>query len=313
MPTSDERDDRHESASLQTTAKRFVRNLLALQYREVVMTVGLLGVVAPAVLLSPIAADSANPPTTFRLCLLGLAAVVGGVSKGVTGIGYSLIVTSLAVEVVDPTLAVVALAVPLWMLNVFQVGETGTGLEYVRTHRSLVVLAVVGSGVGVAFLDAYRTGPVIPLVIGLVVLGYVGFRIVHRSVVVDRASNPAALGVVGALQGFLYGATNIGPLLPTYLHAFERDAERYVGGISMVFTFMLTERIVHMLLNGLMTPYRLWLGGVLGLPTLVGLAVGTYLRRTGARERFDRVLLALLAVIGVNLLVSSVSGLLAGG
>jgi hypothetical protein len=106
----------------------------------------------------------------------------------------------------------------------------------------------------------------------VLILGYVGFEVLRSFVTVDRTHNPLALGGVGLLEGFLLAAANLGPLLPAYLHTFERDTERYVGGLSMVFTVVFTARIAQMaLFTDLLTSYRLWLGCALAVVTVVGL------------------------------------------
>ena len=58
------------------------------------------------------------------LALFVGVAVFGGIVKGMIGFGYALITTPIFATVIDPTLAVVVLAIPPWMLNLFQVGET---------------------------------------------------------------------------------------------------------------------------------------------------------------------------------------------
>lgn len=89
----------------------------------------------------------------LALCLV--AVVVTGAIQGMVGFGYAL-TTPRFVSVVDPTLAVVVLAVPPWRLNMFQVGETGTGLAFVRVEWTLLLLAVVGVGVLAEFSTTRR-------------------------------------------------------------------------------------------------------------------------------------------------------------
>lgn len=285
----------------------YVTNLRRFEYRELSMTLSIVAILVPAVALFPGPANvtaglraSATPTT---LLLFALVVTVGATVKGLTGFGYALIVTPIAAAIVDPTVAVVVLAIPPWMLNVFQIGETRTGLGYVRANWTLIGLALAGSVVGVFFLSSFRTGPLVPFVIGLVLLGYVAYQVASRFVVIERASHPVGLGAIGLLEGFFLGAANLGPLLPAYLHTFERDADRYIGGLSMVFTFVFTERLLQMAATGLLTPYRLWLGSAIAVITLVGLAVGTSLRRVGIdRDRFNWVVVAILLVIAANII-----------
>ncbi|MFC6835246.1 TSUP family transporter [Halomarina ordinaria] len=298
-------------------AGTFLDNLLALHYREVLMTFATAVVVLGAVALYPgsgrVTAGFSGDVTTTTLAFVFAVAVVAGAVKGAVGFGYALIATPVLSSVIDPVVAVVVLAIPPWMINVFQVGETNTGLTYVRREWPLVVLAAVGTVVGVTFLSRYQAGPLVPMLIALLILAYVAFQVVQNFVVVEEAHHPVALGGVGLATGFLLGAANLGPLLPAYLHTFERDRERYVGGVSMVFAVVFTIKIVQTAAVGLLTPYLLWLGCAISVVTLVGLFLGTYLRRVGVDERwFNRAVVALLLVIGLNILRNTVPAVVGG-
>ncbi|MFB6078641.1 MAG: TSUP family transporter [Halarchaeum sp.] len=291
-----------------TREASFLDNLRDLRYRELLMTVATLAVFAGAVLLFPgsdaVTKGIQNDVTLPLFAFLLVVAVFAGAVKGAIGFGYALITTPIFASVVDPTMAVVVLAIPPWMINVFQVGETNTGLEYIRREWQLVALALVGSIVGVYALATFATGPLVPFVIGVVLLGYAAYQVATSFVVVEGAHHPVLLGAFGLLEGFFLAVANLGPLLPAYLHTFERDRERYIGGLSMVFTVVFTARIVQMaFFTDLLTTYRLWLGCALAVVTLVGLLAGTALRRVGFDEtRFDWIVTAMLVVIGLNIL-----------
>lgn len=310
----------------------FLRNLRSLRYREVTMTLATLAVFAGAVALFPGASNVTRgidgEVSAGLIATVVVVAVVAGAVKGMLGFGYALVATPVLASVVDPTLAVVVLAVPPWMINAFQIGETDTGLAFVREEWTLLLLAVVGSVVGVFFLASYEEGPLVPFLIGLVLAGYVVFQVVQGFVTVEGAHHPVALAVAGGLEGFLLAASNLGPLLPAYFHTFERDADRYIGGLSMVLGTIFTVRILQMglltlydgrlvvagvdLLGGaaLLTPYRLWLGCVVSIVTLVGLLAGTYLRRLEVdRAKFDRFVVGLLALIALNIFRKTVPAL----
>ncbi|WP_440008316.1 TSUP family transporter [Halomicrococcus sp. SG-WS-1] len=303
----------HESRG---NAGTFVANLFDLQYREVMMAFATLAVLVGSVVFFPGAENvTKGVQSNISLGLFALfvgVAIVAGVVKGMIGFGYSLITTPIFASVIDPTLAVVVLAIPPWMINMFQIGETDTGLTFVREEWALLLLAVVGSVVGVSFLAQFRTGPIIPFLIGLVIFGYVVFQVVQNFVTIRQAHHPVALGVAGFLEGFLLAVANLGPLLPAYFHTFERDVERYIGGLSMVLGTIFTVRIVQMLLfTDLMTTYRLWLGSVIAVVTVVGLLIGTYLRRLEIDERkFNWFVVALLFVIALNIFRNTIPALL---
>ena len=299
----------------QIDAEQFLSNLFDFQYREVMMAVATLTVAAGTVVFFPgmdsVTKGLQSDVSGGLLALFVVVAVVAGAVKGMIGFGYALITTPIFASVIDPTLAVVVLAIPPWMLNMFQVGETDTGITFVREEWVLLVLAVVGTVIGVTFLARFRAGPIVPFLIGLVIFGYVLFQLVQNFVTVQEAHHPVALSAAGFLQGFLLAVANLGPLLPTYFHTFERDVERYIGGLSMVLGTIFTVRIVQMVFfTDLLTPYRLWLGSIIAVVTVVGLLLGTYLRRLEIDEAtFNWFVVGLLFLISLNIFRNTVPAL----
>ncbi len=198
------------------------------------------------------------------------------------------------------------------MINMFQIGETKTGVTFIREEWLLVSLAVIGSVIGVYFLSHYSTGPIVPFLIGLIILGYVIFQVARNFVTIEEAHHPIALSAAGFLEGFLLAASNLGPLLPAYFHTFERDTERYIGGLSMVLGIIFTVRLVQMaLFTDLLTTYRIWLGSTIAVVTIIGLLLGTYLRRLEEdQQKFNWFVITLLFIISLNIFRNTVPALL---
>lgn len=279
-----------------------------LGYRHLTMTVAVLLVAIPAVVLFP-GADHVSDGlrvgvTPWALVVFAGVAVAAAALKGISGFGYSLLVTPVAALVIDPALAVIVLAIPPLMLNLFQVGETGTGLRYARQNWPLIAAGLVGSALGVYLLSTKPDTAVLSVLVAVILLAYIGYQLTHRFAAVAQAGHPAWLGVVGVVQGFLLGAVNLGPILPAYLHTFERNANRYIGGMSLFFTLVIGERVIQMSAQGILTDYRLWLGSAIALITLAGLAIGTAIRRTCQinKGRLDAIITALLLATAVSLL-----------
>jgi uncharacterized membrane protein YfcA len=294
---------------------QFIDNLTEFRYREVMMTGAALVAVAAAIVFFPgmenITKGIQSDVSAGLFVLFIGVAILAGTVMGMLGFGFSLIVTPVFVSVIDPTLAVVVLAVPPLVINTFQMGDTGTGIGFIRDQWPLMVLAITGTIIGVVFLTQFSTGPLVPFLIGLIILGYVVFQVVENFVVIEEAHHPIALGGIGLIEGFLLAAANLGPVLPAYFHTFERDAEQYIGGLSMALGTIFATRIVLMtFFTDLMTPYRLWLGSVIAVVAVVGLLLGTYLRRIEVDEqKFTWFVIALLFIISLNIFRNTVPAL----
>lgn len=282
-------------------------------YQKAMATAAILVVAVPAVVLFPgthahaLTAGLHRGFGTTQLLLLAGIAVLAGAAKGICGFGDALIITPLAALLVSPHVAVVVLAVPPLMLNLFQIGETGIGWSYIREQWALITAALVGSAIGVFALSKLPKTPALPILIAVILLAYIAWQLLRRAVPAPRAAHPAALGAVGAVEGFLLATVNMGPLLPAYLHSFERNARRYIGGMSMVFALVFAERILQMVGDGLMTPYRYWLGAVIALVTLVGLVGGTMVRRWKRfnAKVFSAVIMVMLGATAITMLVKA--------
>lgn len=278
------------------------------------MTIAMGAVVAVTVLLFPGAdnvlkgVETDISPTV--LLLLFVIATLAALVKGAIGFGAGLIATPIFASIIEPSTAVVVLTVMPWMITVFQMGETQTGLQYVRKEWPLVGLAFVGTLVGVYFLSVFSAGLIIPFLMGVLLIGYAVFEVGTGFMTIEQAHHPVALGFMGFLEGFLVAAANMGPPLPAYLHTFERDMERYIGGMGIVFTIIQSLRLVLMYPLGLLTPYRLWLGATIATVAIGGLFLGTFLRRFGLDQaKVDRAIIVLLCIIGLNLLRKTVPDL----
>lgn len=246
--------------------------------------------------------------TPAEFGLFFLVAAFAGAVKGLVGFGFVTIVTPVLALLIDPTVAVIVLSVPPWFLNAFQVGESRAGLAVIRREWRLIGFTMVGSAIGVFALAEIVLDADLLFLIGLLIWGYVGFQIVRNFVTVPTASNPGIRSVVGFVTGVVMAVTNIGIVLPIYVHLFERDTERFVGLMGMLFLFLLTERILQMWLMGMMTTYLLWLGATIGVVTLVGLGIGSALRRLAIDERrFNWLIVAVLFVIGLNIMRETAS------
>lgn len=287
-----------------------------ISYRNVLMTLAILLVAVPAVVLFPGTAHLADglraDVTSWGLAAFAAVAIAGAALKGISGFGYSLLVTPVAAMVLDPALAVVVLAIPPLMLNLFQVGETGTGMTYIRQNWALITAGLVGSALGVYLLSTKPDTAVLSVLVAVILLGYIAYQLSRRFAVTPRAGHPALLSVVGVVQGFLLGAVNLGPILPAYLQTFERSASRYIGGMSLFFSLVLGERVVQMAAQGILTEYRVWLGSVIALVTLLGLGIGTAIRHYlhVDKRRLDAVITVLLLATAVHLLWKALPQLL---
>ncbi len=247
--------------------------------------------------------------------LLGVVLVAGAIN-GVAGFGFALVGTTVLATVVDPTLAVVFMIVPILSVNVSLVRDLSTTelRTCARRFWILVVTAGVGTVLGVAVLDRLPAGP-LKLGLGVLTLGFVlssqdRVALPGRGAVEDRCfvESPGAMAGVGAVSGLLFGGTNVGVQLIAYLKSCDLNHATFVGVVAMTFLGLNLVRVGLAASLGLY-PSLAIAGASLGavVPAVTGVAVGKQFRdRIGERTRRIAVL-GLLSVVGIRLLLAGAS------
>jgi hypothetical protein len=237
--------------------------------------------------------------------------VLGGFVTGVNGFGYSVIGTGLMALVLEPRVAVVVMILPILGANVSLVRELDRqGLEScVRRFWPFVAAALVGTVVGMTLLSRVPTQP-LTFALGLFVFGFLAasqerYPLPGEAWVGARVSETTGVKLLfGAVSGLVFGASNVGVQVIAYLKSLDLDHTTFVGVVAMVFLGISSVRVVAAGLLGLYgSGEMLGLSAVAAVPGLVGVSVGKRLRPLLARTTRRATMFALLAFIGLRLLM----------
>ncbi len=251
------------------------------------------------------------------MVLLGVTvlALLAGVLNGLAGFGFALVGTMVLATIVDPATAVVFMIVPIFAVNLSLVGELSS--DQLRTcgqrFAPLLGAALVGTLVGMALIDILPESP-LRLVLGVVALGFVVST--QRVVPVpglDRAregcfveTTPAMVGV-GGLSGVLFGGTNVGVQFVAYIRSCDLSHGLFVGVVALVFLGLNAVRVGAAGVLGLY-PDLLVLATSVGVavPAVTGVVIGSRLRDRIARRTRNGLVLALLTVVGIQLVAGGI-------
>jgi len=251
------------------------------------------------------------PVSPVPLFAVAVVVFVAGTVNGLAGFGFAVVTTMVLATVVDPATAVVFVIVPILAVNLRLAGELSS--TEVRTcgrrFRPLLVSAVLGTVAGMLVLDSLPDRP-LRVVLGLVALAFVASLQEMVTIPGEQSAregcfveHPAAMAGVGGVSGALFGGTNVGVQLVAYLRSCELSHDLFVGVVAVLFLALNGVRVVAAALLGLYDdPTVAALSVAAAVPALAGVAVGSRLRdRVSPRLRRGAVL-ALLAVIAVQLL-----------
>ena len=239
-----------------------------------------------------------------QLSIVATAFFVAGFVKGVTGLGFSTtalpgLVLALGLEASLPLVIIPSVASNLAVMR-----SAGHFRSSVRRFWPLYAAAVPGLVIGLRLLATLDPGHA-TVVLGAVLMAYCVFAFVSPDV---RLPTPLAgpLAVpVGLTNGVINGLTGsqVMPVLP-FLISLRLDPDRFVQAANIMFTLSSLIMAAGLTVIGLMTPTAVLISLAGLLPVLIGVRVGTAVRRVLSPEAFRNGVLAVLALLGASLVIS---------
>jgi uncharacterized protein len=231
-----------------------------------------------------------------------LACALGGLLKGATGAGAPVIGVPVLAAMFDVQFAVAVFVTPNLLTNIWQ----GWQFRKSMLPWPFLVLFAGGGGLGAivgTYLLAGLPSDLLLVFMALVVLGYVGFRLLNADWGLSYAAGVRLAGPVGLLGGILQGATGISaPASLTFLNALKLPRSCFIGTVSLFFAVISSTQIERMAAVGLLTVDRFLLGLGATAVTLAAMPVGSWLATKVSRGTFDRIILGLLVVIALKIL-----------
>ena len=236
------------------------------------------------------------------LALVFAALFLGGLVKGTVGVGLPLVVVSLLGSFLNPKLAVVLVALPVVVANVWQCVRSGVAIEAFRRFWPLIFFFVVFTWVGAQLLASMRTDLLLG-VLGMIVVCFSlltlvqpDFRLTPRY---ERVAGPG----VGVFAGLLNGVSTVnGPPLIMYLVALGLRKDNFIGSYGLIALAGSVPLVLSYIGVGLMGTAEFGASALALVPALAGVVVGERLRKRIDANLFRKVLLAVLIVLGLNLI-----------
>ncbi len=236
------------------------------------------------------------------LLVAALAFFAGGISKGVTGLGLPLIAVPVMATAIDPRTAIAMMVVPTLTANAWIVYRGGRAAETWRRFWPLLLFMVVFTILGAQLLvrvDAATASLLLGLGLLLFCLTQVlpfSGRITPR---MERWAGPA----VGGVAGLMGGTTNFfGPPLVAYLTALRLPKDAFVASITFVFLITTFPLYGSLAAAGVLTLEIAAASAVAAVVVLAGVGSGGLIRKLVSQETFQRVLVAMLFLIALNLI-----------
>jgi uncharacterized membrane protein YfcA len=241
------------------------------------------------------------------LAWCAFALLLGGLVKGVVGVGVPMIAVPLMSLVIPAHYAAALVLLPVIPANLIQMRAGGPLRAKVVRFWPLLLGLCVGTVVG-GWWFTQGDPRLIQLTLGLIVCIFLFVRLTRPAMAIPaRWERSLGLGV-GLFAGGVGGmAMLIGPMVVMYMTALRLSREEFIGAISYIY-FVTTLVIAATLAGYSQLNMSLAAASVAScLPVFAGMWLGSRFRHFLHQETFERMLSLLLAVIATSLLFRALS------
>ena len=245
--------------------------------------------------------------STEVLAWCAFALLLGGMVKGVVGVGVPMIAVPLMSLAIPAHYAAALVILPVIPANLIQMRAGGPLRDKVVRFWPLVLGLSVGTVIGGWWFTRADPG-LIQLTLGLIVCVFLFVRLSRPNIAIAaRWERRMGLGV-GLFAGGVGGmAMLIGPMVVMYMTALRLAREEFIGSISYI--YLVTTFVIAATLAGYsQLDMSLATASVVScLPVFVGMWLGSKLRHLLDQETFEQILSLLLFVIAGSLLFRAFS------
>ncbi len=245
---------------------------------------------------------------TVTVTLIVVTFAVGGLVKGLTGLGLPPVVLGILTATVGIDPAKALILVPTFLTNVLQATQGGHGREVVRLTWPFMLAATAFTASGAFTLSYFRADLMSSLLgLGLSVYGILGlFK--FRVDIKDRWWHHPVGVLFGATNGFLTGMTGSSAVPGVfYLQSLGLLREQLVQSMGILFTLSSVGLAWSLRTQDLLSANLGIMSAAALVPAFIGMAVGNRIRRSIPEERFRTVLYVALLVLGLYVAITSLA------
>lgn len=226
--------------------------------------------------------------------------LLAGIVKGTLGFGVGLVSATLLIQLFPAKLVLVVLVLPIGLSEAGLLVSTGVPWGLIREHAPFFVFLVPGAIAGVLGLLAVPVNVLYLALSGYIVVFLAAQQYGSRAhQLADRRGFGPVSGATGGVLGGSFGAA--GPAVVPYLYSSSRNYPRsaFVGGMAAAYIVPQIIRLPLFVAADRFGPQQLALGSLAAAIVLIGLALGSWLRRYIPEDIFQ------LFVKGVLLLMAA--------
>lgn len=226
---------------------------------------------------------------------------VGGLIKGVLGVGLPLVAVPLLSLLLPTPVSMGLLVLPVLGSNLIQAVQGGRLRFALRRFGPLILAQWVATLLAVYFSQSWSSRVIHGFMATTVLLAVLSMWMQPRGEIAARHEVWLA-PLIGAMSGALGGVSSLsGPMIITYLMALRLQREEFVGSISIIYLLGSLPMYSAMLWWGRFGWTEVGWSALAMLPVHAGLSAGQYLRSRLSEQVFRRLMLAFLTLLAILL------------
>jgi uncharacterized membrane protein YfcA len=228
--------------------------------------------------------------------------LLAGFIKGVIGMGLPLVALAFLGSTLGVREALTIMLIPGLVTNTYQALAGPAFGELIRRLWSFLAAAGLGVWVGVGVLAGAKSETMVAL-LGATLVTYCAVTMLRAHLPPPGRREPWMSPLMGGLGGVMFGMTGI-IIVPSILYLQTLGLKRHVFVQALGVTFVTITLALGTSLTGrgLMTQDLVLMSLTALVPTATGLALGQRYRHHISEERFKRIFLVALLVIGIDML-----------
>jgi hypothetical protein len=240
-----------------------------------------------------------------ELLIIAAALAVGGMAKGITGLGLPMVAVPVLAGFLGVERAVLTLIMPILVLNIWLMWTLRDCVRDVPELPRMLLPSVPGValGAGILYLASEQF---LSTALAIWIVAYLLLRFFHPTMSLQGASRLRLAPVVGFTAGSMQAATGISaPVLVPYVDALGLEPRAYVFTVATVFTMLSGTHFVMMLSVQAISPEQFAESLLAILPTIVFVPLGQKLRGHINPETFNRIIRGLMLIMAARLLYAA--------
>ena len=237
------------------------------------------------------------------LAIAFAALCMGGVAKGVTGIGLPIISIAILVNFFPPTLSIAIVVMPILVTNLWQAVSSENFFAPIKRFWPVVVFFVTTLTISAQLVVSLNPDHLFAI-LGTSVVIFSASNLAKPRVSAISAGTERWLGPVAGIAGGLLGGVSTiwGPPLMMFLMTLKLNKDEWVRTVGFIwFTGAIPLTLTYWY-NGMLNEQSFPLSLAACIPGMIGILIGERIRSWINQETFRKVMLILLFLIGLNLI-----------